>query len=748
MRNTALRLLGLILLALVHDVPVHAAAGDTLADGVLGQRRFGVAIPYFVDGTVLAAADIAVDRSTAQSPVYIASPGLNRVLGWSSLDRLKSGAAADLVLGQPSVYNGAFVAGYFSCPAAPSATTFCNPTHVAVDPAGNLYVADAGNFRVLEFDRPFATDRVADRVFGQRSFTSRKVPAEPDPDTLDIAVDGDGDLWTIDPAGSRQILEYDAPPTHDTRPDRAIAFASLDECAHDPSPALPCRPLQLAVSRQGDLLYVGDAGLQGARQAIVFRQPLSAARRTSFRLMLPNGFPPEVAFTAAGGLTYVAGTRVWRYAAPLGPDTRPGSVSPDLGVVLNGVPDLDSAGDLLVASILDDGDSFVYVIDARFQTPVQRVGRPLLTDQGLAMPDILAVDRSSSPNHLYAVDAYNRVLGWRDAEGFANGAPADLVLPGSGQTSADVPNPNCFTQDPGPGQFCPYSSYDRGGLAVDSRGNLWMADVAFNRVLEFDRPFENDGIADRVLGQGGSFHTQTCNLGGLSARSLCSPGALAFDRDDRLYVADLQNHRVLLFEHPLTDDTANEVFGQPGFTQGLCNQGQRNPGAATLCLGEVDGESNPHFYGASGLAVDAHGNLYVADTDNDRVVVYRDPLTTDAVADQVLGQPGFQQHLAGTGPRRFAPGNLAIAVGPADELYVADPGNDRVLEFLQPLRDTAADRVFGHDDFAAGGVPFNVPPPPATAANLLEPMGVAVDAAGNLYVADTGHDRVLRFDRP
>jgi DNA-binding beta-propeller fold protein YncE len=162
----------------------------------------------------------------------------------------------------------------------------------------------------------------------------------------------------------------------------------------------------------------------------------------------------------------------------------------------------------------------------------------------------------------------------------------------------------------------------------------------------------------------------------------------------------------------------------------------------------VDGESNPHFYGASGLAVDAHGNLYVADTANNRVLVYRDPLTTDAVADQVLGQPGFQQRLAGTGPRRFAPGNLAIALGPADELYVADPGNDRVLEFLQPLRGTAADRIFGHDDFAAGGVPFNVPPPPATAANLLEPMGVAVDAMGNLYVADTGHDRVLRFDRP
>jgi hypothetical protein len=734
-------LLCTFLLALLSLPPIQAAAGDTVADRVLGQRRFGTAVPYFVDGTVLDAAEVAVDRSSNPNRVYVASPDLNRVLGWSDIGRFEAGAAADLVLGQPSVFNGSLF-----CPPVPSATSFCEPTHVAVDPAGNLYVADAFNYRVLELDRPFATDRVADRVFGQRSFTARKAPTQGTAGPLDIAVDGSGNLWAVDPAGSRQILEYDAPVSHDTLPDRAIALATLSQCAGGAPTALPCSPFELEVSARGDLLYVGDRG--NPSQGFVFRQPLSG-RRTSFRLPLPlpGAFPPNVTFDAAGGLLFTANSHVWRYPPPLGPGTQAQIVSPRLDVAFGGSPALDSRGDLLVANTLNQ-DTFVYVVDAPFQTStVLTIGRTLLTDRGLATPIDLAIDRGSSPNHLYVVDATDRVLAWRDASGFANGDPADLVIPGAGPSSAGNQNPDCFNPSPGPAKFCPYSGFVRGGLAVDSQGNLWLSDGAYNRVLEFDRPFENDAVADRVLGQGGSFDSGGCNLGGVSARSLCQPGALAFDSADHLYVADLANHRVLFFEHPATDDAASKVFGQPDFTQGRCNQGSAAPSASTLCLGEMEGESNPRFAGASGLAVDPRGNLVVADSVNLRVLIYQDPLNTDAVADRVLGQPDFQQRLHGTGPRRFGAGNLAVASGPAGELYVADPANDRVLEFLNPLQHPTADRVFGHADFATGGGNVGIPPPP-TASNLLAPMGVAVDAMGNLYVADTGYDRVLEYDQP
>ncbi|PYQ55660.1 MAG: hypothetical protein DMF53_27660 [Acidobacteria bacterium] len=694
------------LIALSLSTPLHAAAGDTVADRVLGQRRFSTAIPYYVDGTVLDVSDLAIDRSAEPNRVYVASPDLNRVLGWSDIGRFRAGAPADLVLGQPSVFNGVDIPSYLGCP-VPSAGTFCQPTRVAVDPAGNLYVADLQNFRVLEFDRPFAFDRVADRVFGQASFTARRLPARLT-DVMDVTVDLAGNLWMIDPRGTRRILEFDAPLSHDTQADRVIEPAPEGSCASGPQ-APPCSPVRLTVDPQGNL-YVQDQNPGGPFRELVFQRPLTTDLSPDFTLVPLEPFLlPRGTFDTAGGLIFVSDQHVWRYPPPIGPDTVPEIVSPQLSIPFDGRPALDSRGNLYVASytsLIPFDDSFVYVVNAPFQAQVSRIGRQARTAQGLAGPDILAIDRSSSPNHLYVVDIYNGVLGWRNAERFANGAPADLVLGGTGCSGGSA------------SRFCPDSVTSRGGLAVDSRGNLWMADV------------------------------DNHNLGGLSARSLCHPGALAFDRQDRLYVADLANHRVLLFEHPLTDDSASKVFGQPGFTQGSCNQG-RSRRAATLCLGGFVSESYPIFFGASSLAVDPQGNLYVADTLNDRVLIYRDPRTSGAAADVVIGQDGFHQALHGTGARRFARGLLAVAVGPAGELYVADPGNDRVLEFRNPLRDTAADRVFGHADFATGGGPYpNNHLPPPTAANLLSPSGVAVDAEGNLFVADTAYDRVLEYDRP
>ncbi len=111
-KTTLLRLLAGALFAvtaLSFHPPVHAATGDTVADHVLGQRRFGVAFPASVDGTLLDAADLAIDRSAEPNRVYVASPDLNRVLGWSDIGRFRTGGPADLVLGQPSVFNGASI---------------------------------------------------------------------------------------------------------------------------------------------------------------------------------------------------------------------------------------------------------------------------------------------------------------------------------------------------------------------------------------------------------------------------------------------------------------------------------------------------------------------------------------------------------------------------------------------------------------------------------------------------------------
>jgi DNA-binding beta-propeller fold protein YncE len=684
---------GLTLFALTLSSPLWAATGDTVADAVLGQRRFTTAVPFFVDGRIFGATDVAVDRSVEPNRLYLADSELNRVLGWSDVARFRAGAAADLVLGQPTPFTGATIFSLPQCP-VPSATSFCRPARLAVDPSGNLYVADAFNGRVLELDRPFATDRVADRVFGVPDFSSRG-PAG----ALDVAVDAAGNLWMLDPARQGRILEFDAPTTHDTQADRVIAPPDPQECVTSSHRAGACSPVELTLSPGGDL-YVQD----DHHNLFVYRQPLATDLAVDFYLL---GFYLGAAFDPAGDLYVSSFQGLQRFTAPIAPETLPQDVFQfSLIDVGPGRLDFDAAGTLYLA------DGAIHVFAPPYSSEPARVQREAVTNRGLDQPDAVAVDRTANPNHLYAFDATGRVLGWRDAAGFASGAPADLVL------SAGI------------GPLVNFTTVL--GLAVDPRGNLWVADG--RRVVEFNRPFATDAVPDRILGR-------HCNAQGTGSGCLGIPGGLAFDRQGRLYVADLANNRVLLFADPLRSDLAARVLGQAGFAGQLCNRGHARPDAATLCLGS--GESAEQLAGSGALAVDRQGDLYVADSRNSRVLIFKDPWRGNGRADAVLGQDGsFTSRLAGTGARRFGDGSFSryvlggLALGPQGDLYVADTGNARLLVFMNPLRDDTADRIFGSPSLQP------------TAASLAGPTALAFDAAGDLFVADTGYNRVLRFDRP
>jgi hypothetical protein len=95
------------------------------------------------------------------------------------------------------------------------------------------------------------------------------------------------------------------------------------------------------------------------------------------------------------------------------------------------------------------------------------------------------------------------------------------------------------------------------GLAIDILGNLWLADVNNDRVLEYEAPFGVDTPAKITIGQGdgGNFTTSGCNRGiapgdlfGLGADSLCAPAAVAVDSNIDLLVADTGNNRALIYD--------------------------------------------------------------------------------------------------------------------------------------------------------------------------------------------------------
>jgi sugar lactone lactonase YvrE len=180
------------------------------------------------------------------------------------------------------------------------------------------------------------------------------------------------------------------------------------------------------------------------------------------------------------------------------------------------------------------------------------------------------------------------------------------------------------------------------------------------------------------------------------------------------------------------DTSADRVVGQP---------------TATSNAPDATGINASGLEAPFGAVFDAAGNLFVSDAENSRVLGYRSPMTSDRIADIVIGQPDFNSDTENNGG--VSATSLAypygLAVSAAGDLYVADYINNRVLMYARPLAtDRVADMVFGQPDFTT-----NTPNYPALgAASLSNPGGVALDAAGNLWIADTGNNRVLGYDNP
>jgi hypothetical protein len=184
------------------------------------------ASPNLVEGReVDVPGQIAFDNSGSSPILYIADIGNNRVLAYKNPASVGPGKTADLVIGQQDL-----VSTMAQGPSTSFTTGLNAPTGVAVDSRGNLYVADAGNNRIMRFPSPFNQQAGAlqpDLVIGQQGFgtggsanegsgpgvnCSNKTLAFSSngaPNLTSLAIDASGNLWTTDPLNNR-VLMYPA----------------------------------------------------------------------------------------------------------------------------------------------------------------------------------------------------------------------------------------------------------------------------------------------------------------------------------------------------------------------------------------------------------------------------------------------------------------------------------------------------------------------------------------------------------
>ena len=275
-------------------------------------------------------------------------------------------------------------------------------------------------------------------------------------------------------------------------------------------------------------------------------------------------------------------------------------------------------------------------------------------------------------------------------------------------------------------------------VALDARGgklHVYVADRANRRVLAWlDLAALQSGAApDLVLGQLDLTRTGPFGIG---AKGFSDPTAIAVDPSDGdVYVADEGAHRVTRYHYPFSAAATQEpdkVYGQLNFTSTTANPG---------------GVSAGTLRGPTGLAFDAEGNLWIADTDNHRVLRYMRGILNAAApaADIVLGQLDFGESSINAGGSTSAAGlrgPSALAFGPAGTLYVADTLNSRILAFNAPLSNgQSASRVIGQSSFTTGGGSATGLP-----WSLRRVNGLAVSADGTLYAAMREDHRVLVFE--
>lgn len=479
--------------------------------------------------------------------------------------------------------------------------------------------------------------------------------------------------------------------------------------------------------------YSGDGGAAVNAQ---LNSPQGLALDASGNLYIADSLNNRVRIVSPQGIIKTfAGNGTVGYINAVGD----GGLAPEAQLLLPSGVAVDSNGNVYIA---DTGDNLIRIVATTgIINTIAGIGYPgflgdgsVATASSLNHPEDVAVDSS---NNIFIADTLNGVIRKITSDGNINtvvGSSSSIGYAGDGGAATSA------------GLIEPFA------VVVDSKGQIYIAEPADGRI----RMVDTKGNINTIAGTG------TNGFGGdggdPTKAQLNLPTGVAVDSSGNLYIADSLNARV----REMAGSAINTIAGNGGLSysgdggpgtkaqlnspQAVATDGAGNlyiadtannvvrkvasGGTISTILGNgTAGSGNSQLNGPQGVAADSAGNVYVSDTQNARVLKISGGAVTTVAGS---GKPGFGgDGSSATSAQLNTP--VGLAVDSAGNLYIADFGNNRIRKVtpgntISTVAGTA--QGFGGD----GGL--------ATAAQLNAPQGVALDKAGNLYITDTLNNRL------
>jgi uncharacterized protein (TIGR03437 family) len=573
------------------------------------------------------------------------------------------------------------ISGFAGDGGTATSAELANPAGLALDGAGNLYVADSGNNRIRQISNGVITTIAGN---GSMGYSGDNGPA------LNAQFNGIGAL-ALDTAGNIYVADFY------NQVIRKIAGGMI-----------------ITVAGNGTYGYSGDKGPATSAQ---LAGPSGIAVDYLGNLYIAEGYNNSVRKVSNGVITTIAGTGVAGYSGDYGPAA---------AAMLREPTDLsmDSLSNLYIA---DYGNNRIrrVTFSGSVISTVVGTGAPAYSGEhvsatscSLLSPQHLAIDASGNiyivdSNHVRKVS--NGMIVTTEGGGVPlgeNGPAANAQLASPQGLTMDSAG-NLFIADAGTGRVLkvsggtlsrvagtgtagagslksqlPATSVQLGqpmGVAVSPTGDFYITDPANLVLLKV-----SNGILSTAAGGGGALG----DGGPAVAAQFTNPQAITMDPGGNLYLTDLNRVR-MISNGIITTVAGNGLSGYQG-----------DGGLATAAY-----ISNP-----SGVAIDNSGNLYFADLGNNRVRMVSNGIVTTVAGNGTYGFTGS----GGTATSAELGNPAGVATDSAGNFYITD--GERVMKVTKGKTNIIS-----------------------TIGGLQNPQGIAVDSAGNVYVAEPATHRVREF---